>query len=271
MIGNGTQASPYIVTDWNEFAQVFPTAQYIELGNDIQAPDLTTNIAAGYLVSLDGKGHSIAGLYNASGYALTFNKSSGGYFNLSIKNINFSNINCQGDGFVAIGGTNDGGTVSLQNVVFNGDLLCSKILNIATWHYVSAMSVGGYIHTNASAFKIAATGNYANLTHCKFTLDYGDVEPFSTNSVIGNMLADNAEFNIRAPENGKIYFGNCRYCSFIGNGNIKILSSSGVNIIADTLNLDESSSGDNHVLPTADIKNVQVLYDLGFPVSGVVS
>ena len=270
MTGNGTQASPYVVGTWTELAQVFPTAQYIELGNDIQAPDLSTSITAGYLVSFDGKGHSITGVYNASGYALTFNKSSGGYFNLSIKNINFSNINCQGDGFINIGGTNDGGYIALQNVVFSGDLLCSKMLNVSSWHHVSATSVGGYIHTNAPAFKIAATGNYANLTHCKFTLDYGDAEPSPTNSVIGNMLADNAEFNIRAPENGKIYFGNCRYCSFIGNGNIKISSSSGVNIIADTLNLDENSTGDNHVLPISDIKNVQVLYNLGFPASGVI-
>ena len=83
--------------------------------------------------------------------------------------------------------------------------------------------------------------------------------------------ADNVDFIIRAPENGKIYFGNCRYCSFIGNGNIKISSSSGVNVIADALNLDGNSTGDNHILPISDIKNVQVLYDLGFPASGVIS
>lgn len=271
MTGSGTQADPYVVGIWDELAQVFPTAQYIELGNDIQAPDLSTNITAGYLVSLDGKGHSIAGLYNASGYAMTFNKSGGGYFNLSIKNINFYNINCQGDGFVTIAGTNDGGTVSLQNVVFNGDLLCSKILRIATWHHVSATSVGGYIHTNVPDFTIAATGANANLTHAKFTLDYGDIEPSPTNSVTDNMLADNAEFNIRAHENGGVHFAKCRYCSFIGNGNIKITSNSGVNVIADTLNLDENSTGDNHILPISDIKNVQVLYDIGFPASGVIS
>lgn len=271
MTGSGTQASPYIVTDWNELAQVFPTAQYIELGNDIQAPDLTTNITAGYLVSFDGKGHSIAGLYNASGYALTFNKSSGGYFNLSIKNINFYNINCQGDGFIHINGTNDGGYINLQNAVFSGDLLCNNMLDIMTRHSVSATGVGGYIHTNAPAFKIAATGSNAHLAHGKFTLNYGNIEPLLTNSVIGSALADNVEFIIRAPENGKIYFAKCQYCSFIGNGNIKITSNSGVNVIADTLNLDENSTGDNHILTIADMKNVQVLYDLGFPVSGVVS
>ena len=270
MTGNGTQASPYVVISWAELAQVFPTAQYIELGNDIQAPDLATSITAGYLVSLDGKGHSIAGLYNASGYALTFNKSGSGYFNLNIKNIQFNNINCQGDGFIQINGTNDGGYISLQNTVFSGDLLCGNMLNIATWHHVSATSVGGYIHTNAPAFKIATTGTYAHLTHGKFTLDYGSIEPSSTNSVIGSALADNVDFIIQAPESGKIYFANCRYCSFIGNGNIKIASNSGVNVIADTLNLDGNSTGDNHVLPTADIKNVQILYNLGFPASGVV-
>lgn len=270
MTGSGTQADPYVVGTWDELEQVFPTAQYIELGNDIQAPDLSTSIRARHLVSLDGKGHSIAGLYNASGYAMTFNATSGGYFSLNIKNIQFNNINCQGDGFIQMEGTIDRGYLSLQNAVFSGDLLCNNMLYIGTQNHVSATSVGGCIHTNAPAFKIATTGNNAYLTHGKFTLDYGNVEPSVTDSVIGIALANNVEFNIRAPENGGVYFGNCRYCSFIGNGNIKIASNSGVNVIADTLNLDENSTGDNHVLPISDIKNVQVLYNLGFPASGVI-
>lgn len=270
MTGSGTQADPYVVGTWDELAQVFPTAQYIELANDIQAPDLSTSITGRYLVSLDGKGHSIAGLYNASGYAMTFNATSDGYFNLNIKNIQFNNINCQGNGFIRMEGTIDRGYLSLQNAVFSGDLLCNNMLYISTWNQVSATSVGGYIHTNAPAFKIATTGANACLAHGKFTLDYGDIEPSLTNSVIGSALADNIEFIIRAPENGGLYFANCRYCSFIGSGNIKIASKSGVNVIADTLNLDENSTGDNHVLPIADIKNVQVLYNLGFPASGVI-
>lgn len=263
MTGNGTQASPYIVTNWNELAQVFPTAGYIELGNDIQAPDDTANLSSGgsRLNVLDGKGHSISGLYTALGNAIAING------NAVIRNISFSNINCQGDNFLFIGGAY---SVELDNVTFSGNVFSKKLINIGGGASSLLKNCGGNIHANSSDFTLTSV-NYATIRNSKFTLDYGDIAPSPTYSVTTEALLNNVEFIIRAPENGGLYFKSCVYCSFIGNGNIKILSNYGVNVIADTLNLDENSTGDNHVLSIPDLKNVQVLYDLGFPVSGVIS
>lgn len=269
MTGNGTQVSPYIVTDWNELAQVFPTAQYIELGNDIQAPDDTANLSSGVstLKVLDGKGYSISGLYTASGNAIAINGNAQYAYQPIIRNISFSNINCQGDSFLFIGGAS---SVELDNATFSGNVFSKKLINIGGGASSLLKNCGGNIHANSSDFTLISV-NYATIRNNKFTLDYGTIAPSPTYSVTSEAFLDNVLFIIRAPENGKLYFKNCRYCSFIGDGNIKILSNYGPNIIADTLNLDGDSTGDNHVLSISDIKNVQVLYDLGFPVSGVIS
>lgn len=270
MTGSGTQADPYVVGTWDELAQVFPTAQYIELGNDIQAPDDTANLSSGTITLkvLEGKGYSISGLYTASGNAIAINGNAGDGYHPIIRNISFSNINCLGDNFLFFDGTR---YADLDNVTFSGNIFSGNLMG-ATHCSALLKSCGGNVHVNSPDFTLMSAKFYsATIRHCKFTLDYGSIEPSPTYSIISSAVADNVEFNIRAPENGGIYFGNCRYCSFIGNGNIKISSSSGVNVIADTLNLDRNSTGDNHVLPISDIKDVQVLYNLGFPVSGVIS
>lgn len=268
MTGNGTQESPYVVTSWTELAQVFPTAHYIELGDDIQAPDDTASLSSGIetLNVLDGKGYSISGLYTASGNAIVIRGNPQYVYQPTIRNISFNNINNQGDGFLSFNGAY---SFELDNVTFSGNVFSQYLVDPKG---ASALlkKCGGNIHTNFPGFYLTFTNSPARIQNSKFTLDYGSIEPSPAYSVIGSALADNVEFNIKAPENGKIYFGNCKYCSFIGNGNIKIASNSGVNVIADTLNLDENSTGDNHVLPISDIKNVQALYDLGFPASGVI-
>ena len=270
MTGNGTQASPYIVTNWDELAQVFPTAQYVELANDIQAPDDTANLSSGTITlkMLDGKRHSISGLYTASGNAISINGNAGDWYHPIIRNISFSNINCQGDNFLFFDGTR---YADLDNVTFSGNIFSGNLMG-TTRCSALLKSCGGNVHVNSPDFTLMSANFFSStIRNGKFTLDYGSVEPSPANSVISSALADNVDFIIRAPENSEIYFGNCRYCAFIGSGNIKIASNSGVNVIADTLSLDEASTGDNHVLPVSDIKDVQVLYDLGFPSSGVIS
>lgn len=271
MTGSGTQASPYIVTNWNELTEVFPTAQYIELDNDIQAPDLPTNITSGYLVSLDGKGHSIVGMHSTSNYAFEFNRTGGGANNLTIKDVSFNNINCQGTGFLYHGGTNDGGTMRFENVTFNGNLYCDRLMLTNTAGKTIMDSVGGNIHVNNGKFSLGTFANNSKLNYGCLRIDYGDIEPDSVYSLYGSTLtAYNTEFEINAPSNGNIYFGGCVYCAFTGKGNVWIISSSGVNVVEDTLNIHSSSTGTNHSLSTSDMKDVQVLYDLGFPVSGVI-
>jgi hypothetical protein len=271
MTGNGTQASPYIVTDWNELAQVFPTAQYIELGNDIQAPDLSTSIAADYLASFDGKGHSIIGMYSTSGYVFTVNIPRSNH-EITIKDVNFNNINCQGTGILSINGSGFGEIYArFKNVTFNGNLYCDRLMHFYNDVKAIMQSVGGNIHTNNAEFSLGKFVGSSELHYGRFCIDYGDIEPDSDYSLYRSRLtAYNTEFEISAPSNGNIYFGGCAYCAFKGKGNVWIDSSSGINVVEDTLSIHSSSTGTNHLLSTADIKNVQVLYDLGFPVSGVI-
>lgn len=272
MTGSGTQESPYIVTDWNELEQIFSTAQYIELGNDIQAPDLATNITADYLVSFDGKGHSIIGMHSTSGYAFTINRALGATINITIKDVNFNNINCQGAGFLSIGGNEGAGNyIRPKNVTFNGNLYCDRLIQSHTYVRTIMQSVGGNIHTNNAKFSLGSFANSSELRYGRFSIDYGYIEPDSGYSLYSNALtAYNTEFEINAPSNGNIYFGGCVYCTFKGKGNVWINSSSGVNVVEDTLSIHSSSTGTNHLLSTADIKNIQLLYDLGFPGSGVI-
>jgi len=271
MTGSGTQANPYIVTTWEEFTQVFADAEYIELGSDIQASDYPVNIVASKLLSLDGKGHSITNIFSISDYAITFNKQLGGVFNLTIKDISFDNINCQGNGFIRIGGTNDGGVFRLNNVAFNGSLYCDMLINSNTWGTTIMDSVGGNIHTNTEKFSLGTFGNNSKLNYGCLRIDYGSVTPDSGYSLYSATLtAYNTIFEINAPAGGKIYFGGCIYCAFTGSGTVWIISASGINIVENTLDIYSSSTGTNYQLSSSDIRNIQVLYNLGFPVSGVV-
>lgn len=271
MNGNGTQAEPYVVGTWDEFAQVFPTAQYIELGNDIQAPDLPTNITANYLVSLDGKGYSIVNMHNASGYAFEITRLLGATINITIKDVNFNNINCQGTGFLTVGGNETDASIRLKNVTFNGNLYCDKLMGMQPYVRSNMESVGGNIHTNNARFALGTFGNTSELRYGNFSIDYGNIEPDSGYTLYSTALtAYNTKFKINAPSTGNIYFGGCVYCAFTGKGNVQINSSSGINVVEDTLNIHSSSTGTNHSLSSTDMKNIQVLYDLGFPASGVI-
>lgn len=273
MTGNGTQASPYIVTNWNEFAQVFQASsesKYIELGADIIAPDTPVNLTSVSrgISQLDGKGYSIVGLTTNEGYALTFSGSGTYVYQPTIKNIAFNNTNCQGTGFIRLPNTH---TINLNNVVVNGDILTSSV--IETNAYFKSISCGGNIHINSPDFKLinlTESGSGRTMSFNKWTVDYGNISPSIDNDFLStNISADNCEFNIRCSTDNSVNFGNVRYCAFYGNGSVKI-NAQGVNVIEDTLTLDAGSTGDNHVLPISDVKNVQVLYNLGFPSSGVI-
>jgi hypothetical protein len=210
-------------------------------------------------------------IHNISGYAFTFYRASGGVNNLIIKDISFNNINCLGKGFLLHTGTNDGGTFRLRDVAFNGSLYCNELMGTNTFGRAIMYSVGGNIHTNNGKFSLGTFGNTSELNYGCLRIDYGNVEPDSDYSLYSNKLtAYNTIFEINAPTSGKIYFGGCVYCAFTGSGTVWINSASGINIVEDTLDIYSSSTGTNHQLSSSDIRDIQILYDLGFPVSGVV-
>lgn len=273
MAENETRSTVYTVSTWSEFAEAFQssgTGKQIELAADIIAPDTPVNltsVSSGVSV-IDGKGHSIVGLTTTTGYALTFTGNSQYVYQPTIKNIAFNNTNCQGTGFIRLPDTH---TVILNNVVVNGNILANSV--IETDGYFKSVSCGGNIHINSPDFKLinlASGSSNKTLSFNKWTVDYGNISPSANNDFLSsNISTDNCEFNIHADNTNSVNFGNARYCAFYGSGSVKI-NGQGVNVIEETLTLDAGSTGDNHVLPIADIKNVQVLYNLGFPTSGVV-
>lgn len=274
MAENETRSTVYTVSTWSEFAEAFQssgTGKQIELAADIIAPDTPVNltsVSSGVSV-IDGKGHSIVGLTTTTGYALTFTGNSQYVYQPTIKNIAFNNTNCQGTGFIRLPNTY---SINLNNVVVNGSIFANSV--IETNGYFKLISCGGNIHVNSSDFKIinpTVSGNSnRTMSFSKWAVDYGNISPSANNNFLsGDISSDNCEFNILCVNDNSLIFGNTRYCAFYGNGSIKI-SGQGVNIIEDTLTLDNGSTGDNHILTIADMKNVQVLYNLGFPTSGVV-
>ena len=275
MTGNETRSVVYTVSSWSEFVEAFQSSgegKQIELGADIIAPDNPVNLTSvsSGIAQLDGKGHSIVGLTTAEGYALTFTGNFQYVYQPTIKNVVFNNVNCQGTGFIRMPNAY---SINLNNVVVNGGVLANSV--IETNAYFKLMSCGGNIHVNSPDFKlinptVSGSGN-RTMSFSKWTVDYGNISPSANNNFLsGDISSDNCEFNIICGTDNSVIFGNTRYCAFYGNGSIKI-SGQGVNIIEDTLTLDNGSTGDNHLLPTADMKNVQALYDLGFPASGVIS
>jgi hypothetical protein len=274
MTGNGTPADPYVVGTWDEFAQVFQASgegKQIELGADIIAPDTPVNLTSTIrgISQLDGKGYSIVGLTTNEGNALTFVGINQSYYTLTIKNIAFNNTNCQGTGFIRLPDTH---TAILNNVVVNGNIFANSVIEADG--YFKSISCGGNIHINSPDFKLinlTSSSSYnRRLSFNKWTVDYGNISLSANNDFLSaNIPSDNCEFNIHADSTNSVNFGDVRYCAFYGNGSVKI-NGRGVNVIEDTLNLDSGSTGNNHILTIADMKNIQLLYDLGFPASGVI-
>lgn len=275
MTGTGTQADPYVVGTWDDLVYVFEhgSLSYAELANDIYAPDEPTNVTSGKnpISSLDGKNHRIIGLTTTSGFAITINTDSGYYYWGNIKNLVFDNCNIQGDGVIRV---NSGQRLDLSHVTFNGSFFVSSLISANSAYGINYC--GGNIHVNNPSFQLS-TYNWNDAINMKFNkwcVDYGLVSPDINNDFLGNqVIANNSKFEVYIPDNGnKLNFNNISYCHIKGNGaGIKITSTSGVNVVENTIPVDVTSTGDNHSLSTSDIKNIQLLYDLGFPASGVVS
>ena len=270
--GTGSRSDPRIVYDWSELANAFQNYNYIELGADIDAPQESASLAGGRdrVLSLDGKGFSIINLFTLSGSAISINANAQYVFQPIIKNISFVNINCQADNFLKFSGVY---TVRMENIVFSGSVFANSLIYSDSDNGGYVRSCGANIHTNNPQFKLISYGHYSNSTvnNTEWGVDYGNIAPDDTTPLINSTLVSNTLIRLRAPTTGQIAIGECRYCAFSGEGKIKITSSSPyVNLIENTLTLDNASTGNNHVLSPTEIRDIQTIYDLGFPASGVV-
>ena len=280
MTGNGTQAEPYIVTTWEEFIQAVSVGSYIKLGNDINAPDTATNLNMDNVRSLDGDGHAICNLYIESGYGLHWGKTNYIMHSVYITNTSFLNTNSQGNGLICTNVYGDYRT-KINKVVISGFFSDGDIIHIGNQDGADDGNVsqaGFNIRTSSSSLKLVAF-NRANAyiftsLPCSFInakIDYGNVEISADSTPLKVTSLVNSKIELNFPTDGNIIsLDNLKYCAVIGNGaGVKITSTQGINIVEDTLPIDTNSTGTNYLLSTADIKNQQVLYNLGFPCSGI--
>jgi hypothetical protein len=269
--GTGTEADPRIVYNWDELVDAFQNHDYIELGADINAPQKSVSLAGGRerVNSLDGKGFSIINLFTLSGSAISINGHAGYVFQPLISNISFVNINCQADTFFNF---NNVYSVRMENVVFSGCVYGNQLVHSDGNNHGYFNYCGGNIHTNNGQFALFKSDSLPDVgVSCNsWRVDYGSVLPDSGYPLLSNMDINNSLFQFRASQNGTIAMGNCRYCAFIGDGAIKISGSTSPNIVSNTLVLDNNSTGTNYIVTDTNMRDVQYLYDLGFPVSGVI-
>ena len=280
MTGTGTQSDPYIVTTWEEFIQAINAGSYIKLGNDINAPNAATRVNMDNVKSLDGDGHAIYNLFIESGYGLHWGRISYISHSVYISNISFLNVNSQGDGLIYTY-VYDSYITKINNVVISGFFSDGDIIHISNRDGSDDGNVsqtGFNIKTNSSSLKLVAFNRpsaymYTSLP-CSFInakIDYGSIEISADSTPLKVTSLDNSKIELNFPTDGNIInLDNLKYCAIIGNGaGVKITSTQGINIVENTLPIDTNSTGTNYSLSTADIKNQQVLYNLGFPCSGI--
>ena len=256
MTGNGTQASPYIVTNWNELAQVFPTAQYIELGNDIQAPDvLYETLKSLTLRSIDGKGYAIIGITVTDNIGCLF-------FNapMILKNISFLNINVSSNSSLL---DFSGSSNTIDNVVISGFANCAYL--IYSTILKSSKSFGCNLHIGRGDFKLFNITNNSALGYSNIDIDYGTVVPTVDNVFTPNTLKmHNTSLKINAPSDGTINISSLNYGIITGHGKIKIPTCQNITVIEDSITLDNTSSANCISMPKSDM-TIGNLYNLGFP------
>ena len=260
MTGNGTQASPYIVTNWNELAQVFPTAGYIELGNDIQAPDvLYEKLESSTLRSIDGKGYAIVGITAIDTSCLKFRAS------MNLKNISFLSINVSSNvSFLDFSGSDN----TIDNVVFSGFANCAYLIYSTVLQ--SSKSFGCNLHTGRGDFKLFNITSNSALGHSNIDIDYGTVVPTVGNAFTPSTLKiNNTLLKINAPSDGTINIGSLNYGKVTGHGKIKISTCPNITVVEDSIALDNASSANCISMPKSDM-TIGNLYNLGFPASGVI-
>ena len=258
MTGNGTQSSPYIVTNWNELAQVFPTAQYIELGNDIQAPDvLYETLRSSTLRSIDGKGYAIVGITVTDNIGCFF-------FNapMKLKNISFLSINVSSNSSLL---DFSGSSNTIDNVVVNGFANCAYL--IYSTILISSKSFGCTLHTGRGDFKLFNITNNSALGYSNINVDYGTVVPTVDNVFTPNTLKiHNTLLKINAPSDNSINIASLNYGKVTGHGKIKISTCQNITVVENSITLDNTSSANCISMPKSDM-TIDNLYNLGFPAS----
>ena len=274
--GSGTSSDPYIVHDWAELLEAFNgvSENYIELANDIEAPETAVSLSTTKVHTLDGKGYAINNLYHSGtdNAAITLATPSGHQVERWIKNISFKNLYLTGGYAIDIDPNN--GADIVMNVGFSGRVDNAALIR-ASFQYsprinVDVQKIAANIETSTGNCKILVNRYYG--TNDKGVISYGNIRVKYINCSPQTALTDwswsNTLLDITAEDaNTAVNLGNNIYnCCVIGKGNgVSYTTASGKNIVEDTLPV-TTIADVVYSLTTAQMKNAQYLHDLGFPI-----
>ena len=275
--GSGTSSDPYIVHDWAELLEAFNgvSENYIELANDIEAPEEAVSVSTTKVHTLDGKGYAINNLYHSGtdNAALTLATPSGQQVERWIKNISFKNLYLTGGYAIDIDPNN--GADIVMNVGFSGRVDNAALIR-ASFQYsprinVDVQKIAANIETSTGNCKILV--NRYSGANDKGTISYGNIRvkylKCSPQTALTDWSWSNTLFDITAENaNTVVNLGNnISNCCVIGKGSgVSYTTASDKNIVEDTLPV-TTIAGVVYSLSTAQMKDAQYLHDtVGFPI-----
>lgn len=278
--GSGTSSDPYIVHDWSELLQAFNgvSENFIELANDIEAPEGDVSVSTTKVHTLDGKGYAINNLCHsgANSAAITLAAPSGQQVQRWIRNISFTNLYLSGGYAIDINPNN--GVDVVRNVGFAGRVDNATLMKVRYQYSprinVDVQKIAANIETGTGNCKILV--NQFDGANDKNTIYYGNIRVKYLNCSPQTALTDwswsNTLFDITA-ENANIPVNlgnNINNCCVIGKGHVEIgvsyTTASGKNIVENTLPV-ITVAGVVYSLTTAQMKDAQYLHDtVGFPI-----
>ena len=281
LTGSGTSADPYVVHSWSELLEAFngADANYIELANDIEAPNTETSISATKTISLDGKGFAINNIVhstsNRAAIDLQYTTSSQ---SITLKNIKFTNLYLTGGYAIHLRPTGSAASY-YHNISFSGRVDSGTLIRVSY-----ASTYGPWLSINSIAANIeTGTGNCCILDNewadSTGTIPNGNIKVKYLNCSPQNPLAgitsykwswSNTLFDITAEDTEtKVPLGNyLTNCCVIGKGSgVTFTSGSGSVVVENTLSLPDPAPSNTYSLSTTDIKDAQTLHDdYGFPI-----
>lgn len=276
--GSGTQADPYIVHDWSELLEAFDgvSGNYIELANDIEAPDEPVTANGDKTISLDGKGFAINNLHhNSSGAAISMRYYDSSYVggHRYLKNIKFTNIYItNGYCIWVLAGGSDHRQFFIENLSFSGRVDSGTLIRGAQssmygpWTNIERIAVN--IETGIGNVRIASYEweDKPSISNGNIRVKYLNCSP---QSALSSWDWSNTLFDITTDAGASaVNLGrNISNCAVIGKGSgVSYTSASGKNIVENTLPV-TTVAGVVYSLTTAQMKDAQYLHDtVGFPI-----
>ena len=272
--GSGTSSDPYIVHGWSELLQAFDgiSGNYVELANNIEAPDESVTVWAKKTLSLDGKGFAINNLHHSgSDAAVNLGADSDGVSgDRYLKNINFTNVYLTGGYCIRLRPSSGSGII--KNIGFSGRVDSGTLIRAAYepayGPWVDYNGIAANIETGTGAVRIVVNqwGNTATISNGNIRVKYLNCSP---QTALTDWSWSNTLFDITAENaNTAVNLGNnINNCCVIGKGSgVSYTTASGKNIVENTLPV-TTVAGVVYSLTTAQMKDAQYLHDtVGFPI-----